>query len=189
MLVLDYSDKLVHEVTGHTIQNSFKERLVVVQSESQLELELETAPDSMIRALLRRRTAQHLGPQELVKLMRILPVLAQSVDFDEALTRDASLRNEELIGLLRVVNLILVGQVHQKVKARTGCEMCVVNCWLWHLLKALVEGRINQLVKLVIILANYKCMVGLNHLLSQSVEFVVYNSTLVRKRNFVSCVV
>ena len=76
MLVLDYSDELVHEVTSHTIQNSFEERLVVVQSESQLELELETAPDSMIRALLRCRTAQHLGPQELVKLMRILPVLA-----------------------------------------------------------------------------------------------------------------
>ena len=50
MAVLDASDHLIDKVTSHSIQNSFKEGLVVVQLERELELELEPVPDCVILA-------------------------------------------------------------------------------------------------------------------------------------------
>ena len=52
MAVLDASDHLVDKVTSDAIQNPLKERLVVVQLERELELELETIPDCMILATI-----------------------------------------------------------------------------------------------------------------------------------------
>lgn len=51
MAVFHHSNKLVHEVTSRTVQNPFEERRIVVELEGQLELELETTPNSVVSAL------------------------------------------------------------------------------------------------------------------------------------------
>ena len=48
MAVLDASDHLIHEVASHTVQNPLEERLVVVQLERKLELELKVTPNCMV---------------------------------------------------------------------------------------------------------------------------------------------
>ena len=52
MSVLNASDHLLDKVTSDAVQNPLKERLVVVQLERELELELETIPYCMVLATI-----------------------------------------------------------------------------------------------------------------------------------------
>lgn len=145
MAVLHNGNHLVYEVPGGPVKNSLEEGLVIVELERELELELETVPDGVVLSRSRRRQQSHLISQENIEIARILPILSQSVHFDEAFFGASIGGDVELVRLLGVVNTILVREGDQVVEACTRRQVSVVHRWLWHELKNLKERRVDHL--------------------------------------------
>ncbi len=79
MAVLNDSHHFFHKTAGHCVQDALKERLVVVQLECKLELELESLPNVVILTHLRPRITKHLCLQKVIKFGGFFPVLAQCI--------------------------------------------------------------------------------------------------------------
>ena len=84
MSVFDHSDHFIDKVTADSIHNPLEKWFVVVQLERELELGLEIFPDSVVLSRIFGWEKAHLVSQILVKLFRVLPVLAKSIHLDEA---------------------------------------------------------------------------------------------------------
>ena len=143
MAVLNDSHHFLHKTAGHRVQDALKERLVVVQLECKLELELESLPNVVIFAHFRPRITKHLALQKVVKLGGFFPVLAECVHFDETFFRATLFRYVEFIGALGIVHAVLVRQLKQLIHSGTGCQMSVMHSWLRHHVEALIEFGID----------------------------------------------
>ena len=87
----------------------------------------------------------------------------------------------ELIGSLRIVDAVLVGETDEVVKSGTGGEMCVVHCWLGHLVQAVKDRRIfNALLHCSIITLDVGSVSSV-HFRTQFVKFGVDNSFFIRQ--------
>lgn len=84
MAELHDSDHFEHEVAANLVDDPLKEGLVVVQVEAQVELWLKHVPNCMVFSCLGWWVQLHLSPQPVVETIRILPVLAQCVNFEIA---------------------------------------------------------------------------------------------------------
>ena len=67
MAVLYYSHHFFHKTARHCVQDTLKERLVVVQLKCELELKLESLPNMMIFAHFRPRVTKHLSLQKVIE--------------------------------------------------------------------------------------------------------------------------
>ena len=181
MLVLHHSDHLAHEVARDAVQNALKERLVVIKCERQLKFELEVLPDGMICALSGFGSADHLLSKVLVELFCVFPVLAQCVHLDKALLGAALSRNEELVSTLRIVNTFFIRESEEELQRRASSQVCVVHCRLGHQAQALVEWRVDQRGKLLVVVADVERVIVMDHSLAQRGQLVVHYGALVGK--------
>ena len=140
MPILDDRDHLFDKIPSHSIQNLFKEWLVMVQVIAEPKLWLKFFPNLVILSRRGRRFEREFLPQPIIKLLRIFPILAQSIDFDIAFFGAAVGRDMEVIILLGVVNAILVRKFEEQVNARASSQMSVMHGWFRHNLQTLVEG-------------------------------------------------
>ena len=87
----------------------------------------------------------------------------------------------ELIGSLRVIDAILVGEADKKVKIGTGGEMSVVYCGLGHLVQTVEDGCIfNVALHFTVITLNEGSIFHF-HGCAEFVELCVDNSFFIRQ--------
>ena len=111
---LYHCDHLCNESTAHFVNNLLEERLEMVQIIAEVYHRLEAGPDRMVSAGFYRWPKLHLLLQPSVKLLRILPVLAQIIHLHISVLYSARMRDEELIFALREVHAAFVSEVEQE---------------------------------------------------------------------------
>ena len=189
MAVLNNGNHLVYEVPSGPVKNALEEGLVIVELESELELELETVPDGVVLPCSRRRQQGHLVSQENIEIASILPILSQCVHFDVAFFSASVGGDMDLVRFLRVVNTILVREGDQVVKGCTRRQVSVVHRWLRHELKNLKERRVDHLWNFLRKIANEQRVILFDHLLAKLAKFMIHNEALVRQGNLLRSMV
>ena len=90
----------------------------------------------------------------------------------------------ELIGPLRVIDAVLVGELNKHVESGTGGEMCVVHCRLGHLVQTVEDWRIFNVFLHLSVVTLDKVPVTKLHFLAEFVKFGVDNSFFIRQIDF-----
>ena len=130
MTVFNDSDHLVDKVASHSVEDTLKQGLVVIQLECQRKLGLEAFPDFVVCRTASGGLQRHLILQVLVKLFGVFPILSQGVHLNKSRgsARLYFSRNVKCVFLLGVEDAVSSGEAYEEVEISAGCKMGVVDC-------------------------------------------------------------